>query len=90
MPQDKLTLTVFGDATSVSPVANPYGNLNGGNNSLYTFDVLYGDVTGDGTVNQVDFLSMRRAALVYSAFADLDRNGQISAFDFLVVRSYLP
>lgn len=63
-----------------------------------TPDVTYGDVTGDGKVNSIDFAVMRMYLLGmakdmpganWRVAADLDCNGSINSIDFAILRSYL-
>lgn len=75
------------------------GNLvtvsNGSNKTQYSV-VIYGDVNGDGNVNAVDLLMVRKVILgTYSVSgsskiaADVNKDGAINAVDLLMVRKQI-
>jgi len=61
--------------------------------NIITYEVLiYGDVTGDGVIDKLDFLAVQRHYYkykeyngVYKEAADADKNGVIDKLDFLAV-----
>lgn len=71
-------------------VLDTAGNLLGsGTNFAQNFNVLYGDVNGDGFVSSVDaaFINnLIRNAGPYTSFADLNGDGVVNAVDFQIAR----
>ena len=72
-----------------------FGNLNTGETDAV---MLWGDVTGDGNVNSIDFFTIRRFLLgmidLFPAenglkVADVNGNGSFEATDFAYMRKYL-
>lgn len=63
-----------------------------------TPDVIYGDVTGDGKVNSIDFAMMRQYLLGiinkmdadnWNKSGDLNNDGKVNSIDFAILRQYL-
>jgi hypothetical protein len=61
-------------------------------------EVIYGDVTGDGNVNSIDFAVMRMYLLGinnemlgdnWERTGDLNSDGSVNSIDFAILRSYL-
>ena len=74
----------------IDAVTDAAGNpLGGGAGFSQDFNVLYGDVTGDGYVTSADMLAVYQivAAGGYSIFADLQGNGAVSLTDVQIARS---
>lgn len=71
-------------------VLDAAGNLLGsGTNFTQNFNVLYGDVNGDGYVSSADaaFINnLIRNAGPYNSFADLNGDGVVNAVDFQIAR----
>jgi subtilisin family serine protease/subtilisin-like proprotein convertase family protein len=77
-------------ASGGDAVLDTAGNLLGsGTNFAQNFNVLYGDVNGDGFVSSADaaFINnLIRNAGPYNSFADLNGDGVVNAVDFQIAR----
>ncbi|HMP17790.1 MAG TPA: dockerin type I repeat-containing protein, partial [Gemmatales bacterium] len=76
-------------ATGAEALLDHAGNaLGGGSNFSQNFNVLYGDVNGDGVVSAADAVFVRNLIQVsgYNIFADLNGDGVVDNQDFLIAR----
>ena len=67
---------------------------NGSDTTLKT--VLYGDVTGDGTINSADYIAIKNIIMKRSSYsdaaqkaADADKNGSVGSSDYIKVKNYI-
>jgi hypothetical protein len=88
------------DSDADPPQDYPSGDGSAGGDFLFRFNVLPGDVTGDGRVNALDLADVKRrlnsaagdgvvAGGVYSVFADVTADGRINALDLGAVKQRL-
>lgn len=69
--------------------------ITGSTKETYTI-IIYGDISGDGIINSLDLLMVRRHILkaenlkdVYYSAADINKDGAISSFDLLLVQRHI-
>ncbi len=76
-------------ASGSDAVLDSAGNqLGSGTNFSQNFNVLYGDVNGDGFVSAADAVFVNNLIRIsgYNSFADLNGDGVVNAADFLIAR----
>ena len=71
-------------------------NITVGSESKEYEVVIYGDVNGDGDINAIDYVKIRKYIMntanlseSYSSSADVNRDGNIDAIDYVRIRKYI-
>ncbi|TYQ13027.1 UNVERIFIED_CONTAM: dockerin type I repeat protein [Acetivibrio alkalicellulosi] len=97
-PDTEYTFLVIGHSVNINPLTDSPIELTFSTSSETTQEFLYGDVNGDGRINSIDYILVKRYILgIITEFAtedglkaaDVDNNGSINSIDLSYIRRYI-